>query len=218
MENWKNIINQKDFKLNEILQKIEQSKKLIEPLNIFPPKEFIFKALDLCPYKEIKIVILGQDPYHGKDQATGLCFGVNSSKIPPSLNNIKKELKNDLNIQLKDFTLQSWAKQGVLLLNSSLTVIEGKPGSHMKEWNNFTDKIIFEINKLNNVIFIIWGAFALNKIKNLDSNKHFIIISSHPSPLSCNKNLGEYPKFIGSKPFSKCNEILNNINKEAINW
>ena len=217
MNTWEDILNKND--INIILNKILKQRINLLPIQIFPSENLILKAFDICPFDEIKVVIIGQDPYHGLNQATGLCFGVNENiKIPPSLNNIKKELYSDLNIELIDNSLENWGKQGILLLNSSLTVIQGKPGSHIKEWNNFTERIILEINKLENIIFIVWGQFALNKIKNIDKSKHYTIISSHPSPLSCNKNLGEYPKFIGSKPFSKCNEILNNINKKIINW
>ena len=186
--------------------------------NIFPQKENILKSLSFFKNEETKVVIIGQDPYHTKDMATGLAFGTNSKKIPPSLKNIKNELKCDLNIELQDYTLEKWAKQGVLLLNSSLTVIEGKPGSHLKLWNKFTDNIISEINKLDKVIFVAWGAFAHKKLKNIDCKKHKIIISSHPSPLSFQKNYNQFPMFKGSKPFSKINQYLLEYNKKPIEW
>jgi len=219
MESWVDLFNNTQINLNEKLEKINLMRDKIAPVNIYPSQNNILKCFELCEKDQLKVVLLGQDPYYGFNQATGLSFGIsNNVKLPPSLNNIKKELKNDLNVDLKDTSLENWAKQGVLLLNSSLTVIHGKPGSHIKEWSEFTNKIIAEINKLDKIVFIIWGQHALNKMKFIDSSKHYLIISSHPSPLSCNKKLGEFSEFIGSKPFSKCNEILNNINKKIINW
>ena len=191
-------------------------------MNIFPKSENIFKAFKYFELNETKIVILGQDPYHSPNQATGLAFGVNPNlckSIPPSLKNIVKELKNDVNIELEDYTLENWAKQGVLLLNASLTVIQGKPASQMKLWSDFTSYIIEELNKCEEqIIFVAWGAFAHNKLINIDTNKHKLIISSHPSPLSVYKKYKEYPCFNGSKPFSKINDYLELNNKSIINW
>ena len=169
--------------------------------------------------EDTKVVIIGQDPYHGVNQATGLCFGINNNtKIPPSLKNIAKELKNDLNIELKDYTLEYWAKQGILLLNSSLTVTKGKPGSHIQKWNKFTSFIIDELNKLNtSIIFVAWGSFAHNKLKDINLEKHKLLVSSHPSPLSVYKQYKSYPAFNGSKPFSKINNLLLENNKIQIN-
>lgn len=188
-------------------------------LQIYPSNEDIFKAFNYFEITETKVIIIGQDPYHGFNQSTGLAFGIkNDFKIPPSLRNIKNELKLDLNIELEDQTLEKWAKQGVLLINASLTVIQGKPGSNINIWKNYTDNIISEINKLDNIIFVAWGAFAYNKLKDIDLNKHKIIVSSHPSPLSCFKKFGEFPSFNGSKPFSKINDYLLEFNKDLIDW
>ena len=202
------INNQKDFYKENNLD-----------LTIFPKLENIFKCFTYFEPNNIKVVLLGQDPYHGPNQATGLCFGINNNNIPPSLKNIAKELKNDLNLILKDYTLENWAKQGILLLNSSLSVIQSKPGSQMKLWNHFTDFIIHELNNCeHNIIFVAWGAFAHNKLKNINLNKHSIIVSSHPSPLSVFKPYKNFPAFNNSKPFSKINEILKKNNQKIINW
>jgi uracil-DNA glycosylase len=202
------INNQKDFYKEQNLN-----------LTIFPKVENIFKCFTYFEPNNTKIVLLGQDPYHGPNQATGLCFGVNNNNIPPSLRNIAKELKNDLDLELKDYSLENWAKQGILLLNASLSVIQSKPNSQMKLWNHFTDFIINELNNCEHaIIFVAWGAFAHNKLKNINLNKHNIIISSHPSPLSVFKQYKNYPAFSGSKPFSKINEILKKNNEKIINW
>lgn len=188
-------------------------------LQIFPSNEYIFRALNYFEINETKVVIIGQDPYHGFNQSTGLAFGINNNvKIPPSLRNIKNELKSDLNIDLQDQTLEKWAKQGVLLLNASLTVVQGKPGSNINLWNIYTSNLISELNKLDNLIFVAWGAFAHNKLKDIDETRHKIIVSSHPSPLSCMKKYGEFPCFNGSKPFSKINKLLNELDKDVIEW
>ena len=125
---------------------------------------------------------------------------------------------NDLSINITDYSLEKWAKQNILLLNTSLTVIENKPGSHIKYWNNVIKSIIDELNKLNNIIFVAWGKHAHDKLKDIDIAKHRLIISSHPSPLSCNKTYGIYPSFINSKPFSQINNILREMNKNIIEW
>lgn len=189
-------------------------------LEVYPNDDKIFKCFEYFDIYKTKVVILGQDPYHGKNQATGLAFGIdNSGPMQPSLKNIEKELLSDLNINLTDKTLEKWAKQNILLLNSSLTVIHGKPGSDVSLWANFTSKVIDFINlNCNGVIFVAWGAFAHNKLKLIDTSKHNLIISSHPSPLSCFKKYKEYPAFIGSKPFSKINELLKSKNESIINW
>ena len=200
---------------------IQRRNKLLNEgnINIYPQHKDIFRCFNYFNLIDTKVVILGQDPYHGKDQATGLDGINNQFKKPPSLKNIEKELLNDLNINLTDQTLEKWAKQNILLLNSALTVIEGKPGSDIKIWSSFTDNIINYINNhCNNVIFLAWGAFAHNKLKSIDTNKHWLLISSHPSPLSCNKKYKNYHEFIGSKPFSKINNILKINNKDTINW
>jgi len=224
-ESWKIVFEKYNKKfekksLNNIfikLQEEEEEKKF----TIFPkPITNIFRCFNYFELNETKIVILGQDPYHGIGQATGLCFGIEKGvRIPPSLRNIMKELKDDLNIDLYDTTLESWAKQNILLLNASLSVREGKPNSHSFLWDDFTKYIIDELNNCkHSIIFIAWGAFAHNKFKNIDVNKHTILVSSHPSPLSVYKQYKNYPAFYGSKPFSKVNEILQNNNQKEINW
>jgi len=200
-------------KINNLNQEYIDNKLNIE---IFPKEENIFKCFQYFDISETKIVILGQDPYHGPNQATGLCFGTNA-KPPPSLKNIAAELKSDTRISLQDYSLESWAKQGVLLLNASLSVIQGKPSSQMKLWSKFTDLIIHELNNSSNpIIFVAWGAFAHKKLINIDTNKHHIIVSSHPSPLSLFKKYKTYPPFFQSKPFSKINNLLKQNNQQII--
>lgn len=183
---------------------------------IYPPRNYIFNALKLTPYSNVKVVIVGQDPYHGQGEAHGLSFSVQKGvKLPPSLKNIYKELYNDLNIiEPNCGDLTSWAKEGVLLLNSSLTVIKDTPNSHQKiGWSNFTDYIIKVLNaKEEPVVFILWGAFARSKKAFINNKKHLIIESAHPSPFSANYG------FFGSKPFSKANQFLKENGIEPINW
>jgi uracil-DNA glycosylase len=181
----------------------------------FPPKEQIFRALELTPFEDIEVVIIGQDPYHGDFQANGLCFSV-SDKVsaPPSLKNIYKELKDDLGIERASNELDSWAQQGVLMLNATLTVRAHSPNSHKDlGWDTFTNFIIKEISeKKENVVFVLWGAFAQKKEELIDSSKHFILKSAHPSPFSV------YRGFYGSRPFSKINDYLKSKGKKTIFW
>ena len=183
---------------------------------IYPKKENIYNALKLTPYENVKVVIVGQDPYHGENEAHGLSFSVQKGiKLPPSLKNIYKELLNDLNIVEPNCgDLTSWAKEGVLLLNSVLTVEKDKPASHAKiGWNKYTDYIIQKINeKETSVVFILWGNFAKTKRELITNPKHLIITSAHPSPFSARNG------FFGSKPFSKTNEFLKENNIKPINW
>lgn len=182
---------------------------------IFPPYENIFDALRFTDYDEVKVVILGQDPYHGLGEAHGLSFSVhNNIKTPPSLINILKELKNDLNIERTESDLSDWAKQGVLLLNSIMTVEKDKPLSHKnKGWEIFTDTIIKKLNDREEpVIFVLWGSFARSKKEYITNKKHIILESVHPSPLSANRG------FFGSKPFSKINNNLISRGKNPIKW
>lgn len=183
---------------------------------VYPQSQDILAALNLTPFDQVKVVILGQDPYHGPNQAHGLCFSVKPGvKIPPSLVNIFKELKDDLGITPPIHgCLDAWGKQGVLLLNNVLTVEDGKAGSHhLKGWEQFTDKIIELLNeKKENLVFILWGSPAQKKAQKVDSKKHFIIKSVHPSPLS------SYRGFFGSKPFSQTNTYLNSKGIKPINW
>jgi len=188
---------------------------------IYPSLNNIFNAFQHFDFNETKIVILGQDPYYSHDFANGIAFGINNSnnKIPPSLKNIKKELKNDLNIELDDLSLLKWCKQKILLLNTSLTVIHNKPTSHIKIWKEFIKYIINLLNnELENIIFIAWGRNAHQLLLDINTNKHKLLISSHPSPLSFNKSYNIYPPFNNSKPFSMINKTLKNYNFSEINW
>ena len=182
---------------------------------ILPPSDQIFDALYKTSLHDTKVVIIGQDPYHNKGQANGLSFSVNPGiKIPPSLVNIFKELRDDLGCEMpSDGDLLNWAKQGVLLLNSILSVEAGKPGSHAnKGWEIFTDCLIEELNKKTNLVFILWGNYALKKGTRIDGNKHLILRSPHPSPLSSHKG------FFGCKHFSKTNNYLTKKGKIPIYW
>ena len=193
----------------------EKVKEEYQTTKCFPPKNQIFRAIELTPFEEVKVVIIGQDPYHNDNQANGLCFSV-SDKVtaPPSLKNIFKELEDDLGIKKTSNELEIWAKQGVLLLNATLTVRAHEANSHKDlGWGQFTDFIIKEISdKKENVVFVLWGAFAQKKAGLIDTKKHFIIQSVHPSPLSARKG------FFGSRPFSKINQFLEEKGKEPINW
>lgn len=198
------------FKELGIFVKKEYKNKMI-----FPPYENIFDALRFTDYDEVKVIILGQDPYHGLGEAHGLSFSVKEGvRKPPSLQNILKELFNDLNIKRELSDLTDWSKQGVLLLNSIMTVEKDKPLSHKnKGWEIFTDTIIKKLNEREEpVIFLLWGSYARSKKEFITNPKHYIIESVHPSPLSANRG------FFGSKPFSKINDILEKNNKEKINW
>lgn len=182
---------------------------------IYPNSADIYNAFMKTSYDDVNVVILGQDPYHEEGQANGLAFSVNNGvKMPPSLKNIFKELQDDIDGELRTNTdLTDWAKQGVFLLNSSLTVIEGRPNSMADIWNTFTDSIIKLLNnKEKPIVFVLWGKNARDKKKLIDTNKHFIIESAHPSPLSA------YRGFFGSKPFSKVNEYLISAGQVPIDW
>lgn len=181
----------------------------------FPPKNQIFRAIELTPFEEVKVVIIGQDPYHNDYQANGLCFSVsNQVSAPPSLKNIFIELKDDVGITKTSNELEDWAKQGVLLLNATLTVKAHEPNSHKDlGWERFTDFIIQQISdKKESVVFVLWGAFAQKKASLIDETKHLIIQSAHPSPFSV------YRGFFGSKPFSKINSYLESKGKSRIAW
>ena len=198
------------FKKLGIFVKSEYKHKVI-----FPPYENIFDALRFTDYDEVKVVILGQDPYHGLGEAHGLSFSVKKGvRMPPSLQNIFKELYTDLNVKRTDSDLTDWAKEGVLLLNSIMTVEKDKPLSHKdKGWEIFTDNIIKALNDRSDpVIFILWGIYARSKKVLITNPKHKIIESAHPSPLSAHRG------FFGSKPFSKANNYLRQMNKNEIKW
>lgn len=213
-------------KWDEVLQeeyKKEYFKKIVTYINkaykerpIFPPKNYILRALTLTDYDDVKVVILGQDPYHGVGEANGLAFSVNNGvKLPPSLKNIYKELNSDLNIPISTKgDLTCWANEGVLLLNSVLTVEKDRPASHKNlGWETFTDEIISKVNeKETPVVFILWGNFAKSKKSLITNSKHLVLESTHPSPFSCNSG------FFGSKPFSKTNNFLKENNIKEIDF
>lgn len=183
---------------------------------IFPPGPLIFNALNSTPLDQVKVVIIGQDPYHGQGQAHGLCFSVQPGvPAPPSLQNIFKELKRDLNIDIPSHgCLQTWADQGVLLLNTSLTVEQATAGSHAKVgWQHFTDQVIQQVSqRCEHLVFMLWGAHAQSKEKLIDGSKHLILKSVHPSPLSA------YRGFIGNGHFSRANKFLQQHDQSAIEW
>jgi uracil-DNA glycosylase len=183
---------------------------------VFPPGKEIFKAFDACDFDNVKVVIIGQDPYHGPGQANGLCFSVRDGvKMPPSLVNIFKEIKQDLGKPIPSSgNLERWAKQGVLLLNATLTVRSGSPGSHQnKGWESFTDAIIKKISdEKENVVFLLWGAYAQKKGEIIDRSKHYVLMSAHPSPFSADRG------FFGNKHFSKANQYLKSKGLKEIDW
>jgi len=183
---------------------------------IYPPGNLIFNAFNLCPFNEVKVVIIGQDPYHNVGQAHGLCFSVlEGVKVPPSLNNIYKELHTDVGIEIPDHgNLSNWAKQGVLMLNAMLTVEAHQPASHQKiGWQNLTDAAIKAVSeKHSNVVFLLWGSYAKKKSELIDESKHHVLKSPHPSPFSAHTG------FFGNKHFSKTNTLLIKANKQPINW
>ena len=213
-KNW-DIILEKDLK-SEYFKKLglfvkgEYSKKIV-----YPKYENIFNALRFTDYDNVKVVILGQDPYHGENEAHGLSFSVlEGVRRPPSLDNIFKELYNDLGVKRVNNNLSDWANQGVLLLNAILTVIKDQPLSHKnKGWEIFTDNVIKYLNEREKpIVFILWGSFARSKKELITNKRHLIIESAHPSPLSASRG------FFGSKPFSKCNNFLEKNGMEGINW
>ncbi|WP_345773106.1 uracil-DNA glycosylase [Mammaliicoccus sp. H-M34] len=205
-----NIKKEHDFSEMESFLEEEYQNK-----TIYPDRENIYQAFDLTPLDRVKVVILGQDPYHGPNQAHGLAFSVQpDAKFPPSLRNIYKELEEDIGCKRETPHLQDWANEGVLLLNTVLTVEAHKAHSHKDiGWEIFTDEIIKSVSReLDDVVFVLWGKPAQSKIKLIDTERHHIIQSVHPSPLSA------YRGFFGSKPFSKTNEYLTSNGKEPIKW
>jgi uracil-DNA glycosylase len=212
---WQNILEE-EFQKPYYLELREFLKQEYQTQRIFPDMYHIFEALEKTPYEKVKVVILGQDPYHGMNQAHGLSFSVQPGvKIPPSLKNIYKELADDLGIPpVTHGYLTSWAEQGVLLLNTVLTVREGQAYSHRgKGWEQLTDAIIQKLNEREQpIVFILWGKPAQQKMTMIDTQKHIIIRSVHPSPLSAHRG------FFGSKPFSKTNDALIALGETPINW
>lgn len=213
-ESWKNLLKP-EFEKPYFSSLINFVKQEYKEHTCYPKGKNIFKAFELTPFDQVKVVLLGQDPYHGEGQAMGLCFSVpNGIVYPPSLRNIIIELKNDTGIELKSGDLTPWAKQGVFLLNATLTVRAHQAGSHQKKgWETFTDSVIHKISEeKEHVVFILWGSYAQQKINLIDTRKHYIIKSVHPSPLSAHRG------FFGSRPFSLTNEYLTSKKIEPIQW
>ncbi len=208
---WKNIILDCPSGLPEEEYKKELDTFQEMNIPIYPKPENIFRAFHYFDPEKCKIVIIGQDPYHGPNQATGLCFGTEcQDKLPPSLRNIEKKMMEELDRPIQDYTLEKWARQGILLLNTALTVRHKSPASHAKWWRNFTNYIVNYLNeKQNNIIFVAWGAHAHNILDNIDTNKHSLIVSSHPSPLSYSRAYKSYPSFKETKLFTRLIELLN---------
>ena len=183
---------------------------------IYPHGKNIFRAFELCPFDKVKVVIIGQDPYHGPGQANGLCFSVNDGvPLPPSLQNIYKEIEADLHMEMPSTgNLDNWSRQGVLLLNATLTVRANQAGSHQRQgWEEFTDDVIKTISdRKENIVFLLWGKYAQEKGMIIDISKHHILKAPHPSPLSAHAG------FFGCKHFSKTNQYLESIGKDPINW
>lgn len=214
-EDWKDVLQdelEKDYfrELQIFLEKECAGK------TVYPPSGEIFHAFRLCPFPEVKVVIIGQDPYHGPGQAHGLCFSVRDGVThPPSLRNIYREIQNDLGIDPPvTGNLDRWAEQGVLLLNATLTVEHERPGSHQdRGWERFTDAVISRLSDMReNLVFLLWGAYAIKKGRLVNSNRHLVLTSAHPSPLSA------YRGFFGNRHFSQTNQYLTAHGKEPISW
>lgn len=213
---WKKVL-QKEFGEEYFSKLVEFVKSEYQKKTVYPSAKFIFNAFELTPFNKVKVVILGQDPYHGVNQANGLAFSVNDGvAMPPSLVNIYKEIESDLGHKTinKNGNLENWAKQGVLMLNATLTVQAHVAGSHQnKGWERFTDAVIKTLSdQKENLVFILWGGYAQRKGNIIDESKHLVIKSAHPSPLSA------YNGFFGSKPFSQTNAYLIFNDKEPIDW
>ena len=215
---WKNQLQNEFSKpYFESLMQFVKNQYRKHPGAVFPKKDQIFRAFDACPFDDVKIVLLGQDPYPTRGHAHGLCFSVEPDvrPLPKSLKNIYKEMESDLGVTPRDNgNLANWADQGVLLLNAVLTVDEGTPESHANQgWEQFTDAVIDRLNQeKTGIVYILWGSKAQQKAQNVDRNANFVLSSPHPSPLSA------YRGFYGSRPFSRANAYLESIGKEAINW
>jgi uracil-DNA glycosylase len=214
-DSWKGKL-QKEFEKEYFVQLTAFVRNEYETQTVFPPGKEIFRAFDSCSFEDVKVVIIGQDPYHGERQANGLCFSVREGiRQPPSLQNIFKEIHNDLGKPIPiSGDLERWARQGVLLLNATLTVRSSSPGSHQnKGWETFTDAVIKIISdEKSNVVFLLWGAYAQKKGEVIDRSKHLVLMSAHPSPFSADRG------FFGSKHFSKTNEYLRSKGLKEIDW
>ena len=220
-ESWKNIL-QSEFEKESFINLFEFVKSEYENHHCYPEDKKIFAAFNTCAFKDLKVVIIGQDPYHGKGQANGLCFAVlDGIPHPPSLKNIFKELHTDVGKSIPvSGNLSSWAKQGVLLLNTSLTVKAHVSNSHSSQWKDITDSMISYLSdSFTNLIFMLWGGNAFKKKEYIDGNKHQVLISSHPSPLGCSKQMKGHTSFNDSNHFVECNDILTlHLEQERINF
>jgi uracil-DNA glycosylase len=214
-QSWKAVLEE-EFKQPYFAELSTFVKKEYAETTVYPPPKEIFRAFDLCPFHLVKVVILGQDPYHGPDQANGLCFAVHEEiPLPPSLKNIFKEIESDLGYKpIQNGDLTRWAKQGVLLLNATLTVRGATPGSHQgKGWEEFTDAAVQALSdKRENLVFLLWGNYARRKGEFIDRTKHLVLESAHPSPFSADSG------FFGNKHFSKANEYLREHQDMEIDW
>lgn len=212
---WKERLND-EFQKPYFIQLADFVRKEYQEQSIYPPAKEIFKAFDACSFQDVKVVIIGQDPYHGKGQANGLCFSVHDGvPIPRSLANIFKEIKQDLGKDIPaSGNLERWAQQGVLLLNATLTVRASSPGSHQnKGWELFTDAVIRKISKeKENIVFLLWGAYAQKKGEVIDRSRHLVLMSAHPSPFSADRG------FFGNKHFSKANTYLQSKGISPVDW
>ena len=212
---WKSRL-QDEFMKEYFLRLSEFVKEEYKNNTVYPPGSLIFNSFNLCPFDNVKAVLIGQDPYHGPGQAHGLCFSVREKvNFPPSLFNFFKEIESDLGIKRPaNGNLERWAEQGVLLLNATLTVRAHQAGSHQKKgWEQFTDSVIGKLNfEKDHLVFFLWGAYAQKKCETIDRSKHLVLESVHPSPLSASRG------FFGNKHFSRCNEYLLAHGKEPINW
>lgn len=214
-ESWKEAL-MPEFSKDYFIQLTDFVRKEYHETTVYPPGKLIFNAFNLCPFDKVKVVIIGQDPYHGPGQAHGLCFSVNDGiQPPPSLVNIFKEINNDLGKPIpQSGNLTRWAEQGVLLLNATLTVRAHQAGSHQRRgWEEFTDAVIRKLaEEKNNLVFILWGAYAQKKGAFIDRSKHLVLTSVHPSPLSARSG------FFGNHHFSLANDYLVKNGKTAIDW
>jgi uracil-DNA glycosylase len=214
-ESWKSKLSE-EFEKDYFIKLTEFIRMEYHQKTVYPPGSLIFNAFNRCPFQKLKVVIIGQDPYHGPGQAHGLCFSVKEGiEYPPSLKNIFKEIESDLNIKnLPTGNLQRWADQGVLMLNATLTVRAHEAGSHQKKgWEEFTDSAISIINnEKSNIVFFLWGAYAQKKGEAIDRSRHLVLESVHPSPLSASRG------FFGNKHFSRCNDYLKSKGIEPVDW
>ncbi|MCF6240022.1 MAG: uracil-DNA glycosylase [Bacteroidales bacterium] len=214
-ESWKEILKD-EFEKNYFHQLVDFVKSEYNIYKVYPPGRLIFNAFAHCSFDDLKVVIIGQDPYHGEGQANGLCFSVNDGiRKPPSLVNIFKEIQSDIGTAIPESgNLEPWAKQGILLLNATLTVRANQAGSHQnKGWEIFTDAVIKQISdKKSGIVFLLWGAYAQKKGAVIDKSKHYVLQSAHPSPFAAHRG------FFGNKHFSKTNEFLIKNNKTPIKW